>query len=130
MLAAVFAGCDAAFAFEGFREVAQVEETGVDGYVVNAEIGVFQFSAGGVQALLKDVFARTDTDYYHEHALKMRYRHAIFGSFLCFLNSPAAPAADEIRVQKKRVVSDAPEAWFGGCCFIGLSLILWISCMD
>jgi hypothetical protein len=27
-------------------------------------------------------------------------------------NSPAAPAADEIRVQKKRVVSDAPEAWF------------------
>jgi hypothetical protein len=38
-------------------------------------------------------------------------------------NSPAALAADEIRVQKKRAVSDAPEAWFGGCCFIGLSLI-------
>ena len=78
MLAAVFTGCDAAFAFEGFRKVAQVAETGVDGYVINTEIGVFQFSAGGVQALLKDVFARTDTDYSHEHALKMRYRHAIF----------------------------------------------------
>ena len=78
MLAAVFAGGDAAFAFEDFREVAQVAETGVDGYVINTEIGVFQFSAGGVQALLKDVFARTDTDYSHEHALKMRYRHAIF----------------------------------------------------
>ena len=101
MLAAAFTGGDAAFAFEGFREVAQVAETGVDGYVVNAVIGVFQFSAGGVQALLKDVFARTDTDYSHEHALKMRYRHAIFGSFLCCFNSPAAPAAGEIRVQKK-----------------------------
>ena len=59
MLAAVFAGGDAAFAFEGFRKVAQIAETGVDGYVVNAEIGVFQFSACGVQALLKDVFAWT-----------------------------------------------------------------------
>ena len=35
---------------------------------------------------------------------------AIFGSFLCCFNSPAAPAADEIRVQKKRVVSDAQIA--------------------
>ena len=78
MLAAVFAGCDAAFAFEDFREMAQVAETGVDGYVINTEIGVFQFSACGVQALLKDIFARTDADYSHEHALKMRYRHAIF----------------------------------------------------
>jgi hypothetical protein len=50
--------------------VAQVAETGVDGYVVKAVIGVFQFSAGVVQALLKDVFAWTDTDYSHEHALK------------------------------------------------------------
>ena len=49
MLAAVFAGCDAAFAFEGFREVAQVAETGVDGYVINTEIGVSQFSAGEYQ---------------------------------------------------------------------------------
>ena len=78
MLAAVFTGCDAAFAFEDFREVAQVAETGVDGYVVNAVIGVFQFSACGVQALLKDIFAGSDADYSHEHALKMRYRHAIF----------------------------------------------------
>jgi hypothetical protein len=125
VLAAVFAWCDAAFAFEGFREVAQVAETGVDGYVVNAVIGVFQFSAGGVQALLKDIFAGADSDYSHEHALKMRYRHAIFGSFLCFLNSPAALAADEIWVQKKRVVSDAPEAWFGGCCFMDFSLVFY-----
>ena len=51
MLAAIFTGCDAAFAFEDFREVAQVAETGVDGYVINTEIGVFQFSAGGVQPL-------------------------------------------------------------------------------
>jgi hypothetical protein len=28
--------------------VAQVAETGVDGYVINTEIGVFQFSTGGV----------------------------------------------------------------------------------
>jgi len=36
----------------------------------------------------------------------------ISGSFLWVVhNSPAAPAADEIRVQKKRVVSDAPETW-------------------
>ena len=125
MLAAVFAGCDAAFAFEDFREMAQVAETGVDGYVVNTEIGVFQFSAGGVQALLKDVFARTDTDYSHEHALKMRYRHAIFGSFLCCFNSPAALAADEIWVQKRRVVSDAPKAWFLGCCFMDFSLVFY-----
>ena len=53
MLAAVFAGGNAAFAFEGFREVAQVAETGVDGYVINTEIGVFQFSAGGSLALEK-----------------------------------------------------------------------------
>ena len=33
---------------------------------------------------------------------------AMFGSFLCCcFNSPATPAADEIRVQKKRAVSDA-----------------------
>jgi hypothetical protein len=32
---------------------------------------------------------------------------AMFGSFLCCFNSPAAPAAGEIWVQKKRVVSDA-----------------------
>jgi hypothetical protein len=31
---------------------------------------------------------------------------AMFGSFLCFLNLSTALAADEIRVQKKRVVSD------------------------
>ena len=78
MLAAVFTGCDAAFSFEGFRKVAQVAETGVDRYVINTEIGVFQFSAGGVQTLLKDIFAGSDPDYSHEHALKMRYRHAIF----------------------------------------------------
>ena len=33
---------------------------------------------------------------------------AIFGSFLCFLNSPATLAADEIWVQKRRAESDAP----------------------
>jgi hypothetical protein len=125
VLAAVFTGCDAAFAFKDFREVAQVAETGVDGYVINTEIGVFQFSAGGVQALLKDVFARTDTDYSHEHALKMRYRHAIFGSFLCFFNSPAALAAGEIRVQKKRVVSDAPGLWSVVLLFMGFSLVFY-----
>ena len=35
---------------------------------------------------------------------------AMFASFLCCFNSPAAPAVDEIRVQKKRVVSDAQIA--------------------
>jgi hypothetical protein len=49
---------------------------------------------------------------------------AMSGSFLLPVhNSPAAPAADEIRVQKKRVVSDAPEAWICGCCFIDFSLV-------
>ena len=48
MLAAIFAGGDTTFAFEGFRKVAQVAETGVDGYVVNAVIGAFEFSAGGM----------------------------------------------------------------------------------
>ena len=34
------------------------------------------------------------------------------GSFLLVVhNSPATPAADEIRVQKKRIVSDAPVTW-------------------
>ena len=28
--------------------------------------------------------------------------------------------------KKKRVVSDAPEAWFGGCCFIGFSLCVFL----
>jgi hypothetical protein len=37
-------------------------------------------------------------------------------------NSPAAPAADEIRVQKKRAESDALEAWFWGCSFMDFSL--------
>ena len=37
---------------------------------------------------------------------------AMFGPFLCCFNTPAAPSADEIWVQKKRVVSDAPEAGF------------------
>ena len=75
-----------------------------------------------LSTMLKDIFAGTDADYSHEHALKMRYRHAIFGSFLCCFNSPAALAAGEIWVQKKRVVSDAPEAWFWGCCFMDFSL--------
>ena len=36
---------------------------------------------------------------------------AMFGSFLCCcFNSSAAPAADEIRVRKKRAVSDAQIA--------------------
>jgi hypothetical protein len=48
------------------------------------------------------------------------------GSFLLPVhNSPATLAADEIRVQKKRVVSDAPEAWFGGCCFMDFSLVFY-----
>ena len=42
---------------------------------------------------------------------------------LCIKPAPAALAADEIRVQQKRVVSDAPEAWFWGCCFMDFSLI-------
>jgi len=51
---------------------------------------------------------------------------AMSGSFLWVVhNSPAAPAADEIWVQKKRVVSDAPEAWFGGCSFMDFSLFLF-----
>jgi hypothetical protein len=50
---------------------------------------------------------------------------AIFGSFLCCFNSPAALAAGEIWVQKKRVVSDAPEAWFWGCCFMDFSLVFY-----
>jgi hypothetical protein len=49
------------------------------------------------------------------------------GSFLLPVhNSPAALAADEIWVQKKRVVSDAPEAWFWGCCFMDFSLFLFL----
>ena len=94
----MFAGCDAAFAFESFREVAQVAETGVDGYVVNTEIGVFQFSL-----------------------------FAIFGSFLCCFNSLAALAADEIRVQKKRTVSDAPGLCSVVLLFMDFSLFLFTS---
>jgi len=45
--------------------------------------------------------------------------------FLGFFNSPAALAAGEIRVQKRRAVSDAPEAWFGGCCFMDFSLCFY-----
>ena len=49
------------------------------------------------------------------------------GSFLRVVhNSPAAPAADEIWVQKKRVVSDAPEAWFLGCSFMDFSLVCYL----
>ena len=51
---------------------------------------------------------------------------AMFGSFLCCFNSPAAPAAGEIWVQKKRVVSDAPEAWIWGCCFMDFSLVCYL----
>lgn len=31
----------------------------------------------------------------------------------------------EIRVQKRRVVSEAPEAWFGGCSFMDFSLCVF-----
>ena len=54
---------------------------------------------------------------------------AMSGSFLLPVhNSPAAPAADEIRVQKKRVVSDAPRAWFffGGGAFMDFSLVCYL----
>ena len=49
---------------------------------------------------------------------------AMSGSFrLPVHNSPATLAADEIRVQKKRAVSDAPEAWFLSCSFMDFSLV-------
>jgi hypothetical protein len=52
---------------------------------------------------------------------------AMSGSFLLPVhNSPATLAADEIRVQKKRVVSDAPEAWIWGCCFMDFSLFCFL----
>ncbi|MBP3406446.1 MAG: hypothetical protein J6N18_10110, partial [Kiritimatiellae bacterium] len=52
---------------------------------------------------------------------------AMSGSFLWVVhNSPATPAADEIRVQKKRVVSDAPEAWICGCCFMDFFLVCYL----
>ena len=53
---------------------------------------------------------------------------AMSGSFLWVVhNSPAALAAGEIWVQKKRAVSDAPEAWFLGCSFMDFSLFLFTS---
>ena len=52
---------------------------------------------------------------------------AMFGSFLWVVhNSPATLAADEIRVQKRRAVSDAPEAWIWGCCFMDFSLVCYL----
>jgi hypothetical protein len=51
---------------------------------------------------------------------------AMFGSFLCCFNSSTTLAADEIWVQKKRVVSDAPEAWICGCCFMDFSLVCYL----
>ena len=64
---------------------------------------------------------------------------SFFPSFLRFLflgmsgsfrfpvhNSPAALAAGEIWIQKKRVVSDAPEAWIWGCCFMDFSLVCYL----
>ena len=51
----------------------------------------------------------------------------MYGSFLLPVhNSPAALAAGEIWVQKKRVVSDAPEAWIWGCCFMDFSLVCYL----
>ena len=45
------------------------------------------------------------------------------GSFLLVVhNSPATPAADEIWVQKKRVVSDAPVAGCGVSLFMDFLL--------
>ena len=38
---------------------------------------------------------------------------------------PAALAADEIRVQKKRIVFDAPRAWILRCCFMDLSFVCY-----
>ena len=51
---------------------------------------------------------------------------AMFASFLCCFNTPAAPAADEIWVQKKRVDSDAPVACCGVLLFMDLSLFLFL----
>jgi hypothetical protein len=51
---------------------------------------------------------------------------AMSGSFLRVVhNSPAALAADEIRVQKKRVVSDAPGLWSVVLLFMGFSLVFY-----
>ena len=55
---------------------------------------------------------------------------AISGSFLCCFNSPAAPAAGEIRVQKKRAVSDAPEAWFLDGSFMYFSLHVYLKTLS
>ena len=52
---------------------------------------------------------------------------AIFGSFLCCFNSPAAPAADEIWAQKKRVVFDAPGLGCVVLLFMDFFLFLFTS---
>ena len=53
------------------------------------------------------------------------------GSFLLVVhNSPATPAADEIRVQKRRAVSDAPEAWFLGCSFMDFFLVCYLKTLS
>ena len=122
---AVFARCGFAFLFEHFRQMAMVAESGGNGYVVDGLVGFFQHSAGNIEPLLNDILSGTYPKYSHEHALKMRYRHAIFGSFLCFFNSPAALAAGEIRVQKKRVVSDAPGLWSVVLLFMVFSLVFY-----
>ena len=58
---------------------------------------------------------------------RLMFLLAISGSFLRVVhNSPAALAAGEIRVQKKRIVSDAPEAWIWGCCFMDFSLVCYL----
>ena len=50
---------------------------------------------------------------------------AIFGSFLCFLNSPASLDADEIWVQKRRAESDAPGLCSAVLLFMDFSLFLF-----
>ena len=77
VLPAVFAGRDAAFSLEYLREVALVAETCCHGDVMDAEVGVFEVSAGGVHPLLNDVSAGTDAYYPHEHALKIGNGHAV-----------------------------------------------------
>ena len=52
---------------------------------------------------------------------------AMFGSFLWVVhNSSATPAADEIWVQKKRVVFDAPVACCDVLLFMDLSLFSFL----
>ena len=110
VLPAVFAGRDAAFSLEYLREVALVAETCCHGDVMDAEVGVFEVSAGGVHPLLNDVSAGTDA-YYSSDFYVLKYADPVLYKKSEYIVDPR----EELKLSAKypSAGTSSEESWPG-----------------